>query len=234
MHLTLLLSILQQRNDTQLVELEHEYSNQKSDFVDSLGKLLRTQVKGGSSKSQLPPGTLAQRATDLGHARRSFEQSRQHLACKVDELDTKYTLELTESIAACLFALQSFHHHVSSRREVAKMDVPISVCLPDLKSVCHAILLQSMDLVSSLNPRMEELRVTQTKARTSLHSSKSQWERRAEMLDMLLPVDVAGELLIINERSSIEDIEQDKLIILPHSPLPLLLIRADARASRRS
>lgn len=32
---------------------------------------------------------------------------------QVDELETRRTLELTESIAACLFALHSFHHQVA-------------------------------------------------------------------------------------------------------------------------
>jgi len=37
---------------------------------------------------------------------------------------------------------------------------------------------------------MEELRLTQTKARASLEVSKSEWERRHEMIEMLLPVHV--------------------------------------------
>lgn len=45
-----------------------------------------------------------------------------------------------------------------------------------------------MDLVSTLNPCLEELRLTQTQARTSLETSKAEWERRQEMIDMLLPL----------------------------------------------
>ena len=41
-----------------------------------------------------------------------FEHARHRLASKVDELETRRTLELAESIAACLYALQSFHHQV--------------------------------------------------------------------------------------------------------------------------
>ena len=51
---------------------------------------------------------------------------------------------------------------------------------------------QSMDLVMTLNPAMEDLRLTQTKARASLEQSKKDWERRQEMLDMILPVTVVG------------------------------------------
>jgi hypothetical protein len=49
-----------------------------------------------------------------------------------------------------------------------------------------------MDLVSTLNPCLEDLRVTQTKARASLTKSQGQWDKRKEMLDMLLPHDVVG------------------------------------------
>jgi hypothetical protein len=45
-------------------------------------------------------------------ARREHELTRQRYASRVDELETRRTLELTESIAACLFALHSFHHQV--------------------------------------------------------------------------------------------------------------------------
>jgi hypothetical protein len=56
------------------------------------------------------------------------------------------------------------------------------------------MLVQSMDLVATLNPCMEELRLTQTKARAALEHSQGDWERRSEQLQMLMPGDVVGEL----------------------------------------
>lgn len=50
-----------------------------------------------------------------------------------------------------------------------------------------------MDLVSTLNPCMEELRLSQTKARARLKKAQAEWEKRREMLDMILPLDVPGE-----------------------------------------
>jgi hypothetical protein len=51
-------------------------------------------------------------AWQVAHCRRGFELARHQLASKVDELETRRSLELSESIAACLFALHSFHHQV--------------------------------------------------------------------------------------------------------------------------
>lgn len=63
---------------------------------------------------------------------------------------------------------------------------------PHLPLLLALLYRQSMDLVSTLNPCLEDLRVTQTKARASLTKSQGQWDKRKEMLDMLLPHDVVG------------------------------------------
>eukprot|EP00624_Nannochloropsis_granulata_P001367 evm.model.NODE_16645_length_15759_cov_30.505997.1 len=52
----------------------------------------------------------------------------------------------------------------------------------------HLMLVDSM---STSGPSLEELRASQSKARDGLKMGDEQWGRRAEMLDMLLPTEVA-------------------------------------------
>lgn len=190
------------------VELERAYEREKGEFTDALGKLLRTQIKptlgltgsvsstgGGSSVgvgmaavassfSSSPSsasalaaapravggggpgagGVLVQRARELGRGRRAFEQARLRLAGKVEQLETRRTLEVTKGVAAALVHLESHHR----------------LCL---------------DVLGGLAPSVERLREAQDAARARLEAARGQWERKAEMLEMLLPVDLAGRFL---------------------------------------
>lgn len=197
------------------VELERAYEREKGEFTDALGKLLRTQIKptlgltgsvsstgGGSSVgvgmaaaassfSSSPSsasalaaapramggggpgagGVLVQRARELGRGRRAFEQARLRLAGKVEELETRRTLEVTEGVAAALLHLESHHR----------------LCL---------------DVLGGLAPSVERLREAQDAARARLEAARGQWERKAEMLEMLLPADLAGKVPCLNLNGS--------------------------------
>lgn len=139
---------------------EHEktYQQEKHAFTDALGKLLRGPLK--PSTKTPPATTLTTRAREVGQARRGMEQARHRLAHRVDSLEVRRTLELTEGVAAVLFAFQAHH-------------------------------LMLVDSMATLGPSLDELRASQSKAREGLREGEEQWERRAEMLDMLLPTEVA-------------------------------------------
>ena len=188
-----------------LAELEKAYEREKGEFTEALGKLLRTHMKpttitgagmgggaggvvggGGPSLSSLSSGAsltaasagapkgiggggpgaggvLVQRARELGRSRREFEQARLRLAARVEEVETRRTLEVTEGVGAVLLHLESHHR----------------LCL---------------DVLAGLGPSIERLREAQAAARERLEAGKGQWERKEEMLEMLLPADLAGKM----------------------------------------
>lgn len=179
------------------VELERAYERERGEFVEALGKLLRTQIKptgaggangmGGGSSAAVSPlssaaasagalrgmggggaigagGVLVHRARELGRSRRQFEQARLRLAQKVEEVEARRTLEVTESVAAVLQHLEGHHR----------------LCL---------------DVLAGLAPSLARLREAQARARDGLGRGNKQWERKAEMLEMLLPADLAGAWL---------------------------------------
>ena len=139
-------------------EHEKNYQQEKHAFTDALGKLLRGPLK--PSTKTPPATTLNTRAREVGQARRGMEQARHRLAHTVDSLEVRRTLELTEGVAAVLFAFQAYH-------------------------------LMLVDSMATLGPSLDDLRATQSKAREGSREGEEQWERRAEMLDMLLPTEVA-------------------------------------------
>jgi hypothetical protein len=162
------------------VELEKAYHTHKHTFTEALGKLLRTSPFKASGKTT-PATILSTRARELGQARREFEQVRGKLARKVDELETRRTLELTEGVAAVLFSLQAHHHML-------------------------------MDLFGTLAPGLEQLRGAQTKAREAMSVGEGEWERRGEMLEMLLPAEVVERTL-----DAVEEAKYAKLADITHT-----------------
>jgi hypothetical protein len=145
------------RETEKAVEHEKLYNQGKQVFTEAMGKLLRGPLKPSSKSS--PASALCTRALDVGLARRHMEQARHRLAQSVEAFEIRRSLELTDGMAAVLYAYQAHSRMLSE-----------SVAFP---SSC-----------------LDGIRASQALGNQTLEGAQAEWQRRSEMLEMLLPVEV--------------------------------------------
>jgi hypothetical protein len=181
-----------------LVELERAYEREKGDFTEALGKLLRTQIKptatgagGGGSSSSSSSSTSSAAASAFASVSVAAPKGMGGGGPGAGGVLVQRAREVGRSRREFEQARLRLAGRVEEAEARRTLEVTEGVAAVLLHLESHHRL--CLDVLAGLGPSLERLREGQVRARDGVEAGRGQWERKGEMLEMLLPADLAGE-----------------------------------------